>query len=136
MIIDELLYGGFLRYWEGNHLDDSKELIREVCAAAEDKKAEDIKVLDITGISPIADYFVICSGENSIQVRAIADEIEYKLSEKGYPLCHREGFESSSWILLDFGNVIVHVFRRQEREFYNLERLWADAQMMDYRADL
>lgn len=112
-------------------LDDDKAMILAAYEAADSKKAEDIKVLDITGISPIADYFIICSGKNPIQVGAIAAEVEDKLAEKGYELYHKEGYESSRWILLDYGNVIVHVFHEEDRRFYNLERLWADAKVIN-----
>ncbi|KPU44158.1 ribosomal silencing factor RsfS [Oxobacter pfennigii] len=113
-------------------LDDSKALILHACNAGENKKAKDIKVLDISSISPITDYFVLFSGSSTVQVRAIADEVEEKLTEKGYALLHKEGYNASRWILLDFGDVIVHVFHEEDREFYNLERLWADADVINF----
>lgn len=96
------------------------------CAAA-NKKAFDIKILNVSDLSPIADYFIICSANSQVQVKAIADEIEDKMNEKGFVLNHREGYNGARWVLLDYGNVIVHVFHKEEREFYNIERLWADA---------
>lgn len=112
--------------------EDIKKLISTACDAADNKKARDIKVLDIRDISPITDYFIICSGSSTVQVKAIADEIEDKLEGAGYGLYHKEGYDSSKWILLDFGDVIIHVFREEERNFYNIERLWADAEVINY----
>lgn len=112
--------------------EDVKKFVLTACDAADNKKAGDIKVLDIRDISPIADYFIICSGSSPIQVRAIADEIEEKIENAGYELYHKEGYESSRWILLDFGEIIIHVFHEEERNFYNIERLWADAEVINY----
>ena len=96
--------------------------------AASNKKARDIKILNVKGISEIADYFVICSGTSTIQVKAIADEIEEKMAESGYVISHKEGYNSGKWILLDYGSVIAHIFYEEDREFYDLERLWVDAE--------
>ena len=109
----------------------SSAFILRACSAADSKKAQDIKVLDLRGISPIADYFIICSGKSVIQVKAIADEIEGKRVESGYVLNHKEGYDSGRWVLLDFGSVIIHVFHNEDRDFYNLERLWADAEVIN-----
>lgn len=98
--------------------------------AAIEKKAKDVKILNVSDISPITDFFIICSANSSIQVKAIADEIEEKMEEKGNDLKHKEGYTSARWVLLDYGNVIAHVFNTEDREFYDLERLWADAQMI------
>jgi ribosome-associated protein len=111
---------------------DSKLAISIACNAAENKQAIDIKVLDIKDISPIADYFIICSGNSSTQVKAIADEIEDKLTESGFPISHREGYDTARWILLDFGDIIIHVFHNEDREFYDIERLWADAEVVNF----
>lgn len=92
--------------------------------SCESKKGIDIKVLDIKGMTSVADYFVIVSGNSSTQVSALADEIEFKMEKEGYELYNTEGKNSSRWILLDFGDIIVHVFHKDEREYYNLERLW------------
>ncbi|WP_040683919.1 ribosome silencing factor [Thermobrachium celere] len=96
--------------------------------AASNKKARDIKILNVKGLSEIADYFVICSGTSTIQVKAIADEIEEKMAESGYVINHKEGYNSGKWILLDYGTVIAHIFHEEDREFYDLERLWIDAE--------
>ncbi|MGI5948830.1 ribosome silencing factor [Peptoniphilus sp.] len=103
-------------------MDNKKlDIIVDSC---ESKKGIDIKVLDIKGMTSIADYFVIVSGNSSTQVSALADEIEDKMAKEGYELENTEGKNSSRWILLDFGDIIVHVFHKDEREYYNLERLW------------
>ncbi|TJX14814.1 ribosome silencing factor [Tissierella creatinini] len=94
--------------------------------AIEDKKGIDLQVLDISKMTSIADYFVIVSGNSSSQVTSIADEVEDKMSLAGFePLSSKEGYNSARWILIDYEDVIVHVFHKDEREFYNLERLWS-----------
>lgn len=99
---------------------------------ASDKKASDVLLLDIRDVSVIADYFVICSGNNSRQIQAIADTIDEDLGKQGAILLHREGNADSGWVLLDFGGVIVHIFGPQEREYYRLERLWSEAKTVVY----
>ncbi len=96
-------------------------------AALEDKLGEDIKALDLRGLSNIADCFVIASGKNANQLRAMADEVEQKLFQAGVKLHHSEGYSGGTWILLDFGNLIVHLFHREQREFYGLDHIWGDA---------
>jgi ribosome-associated protein len=113
-------------------LDSGNVFILQACEAADSKKAQDIKVLDIRDISPITDYFIICSGLSTVQVRAIADEIESKLTEGGCSLHHKEGYNTGRWVLLDFGNFIIHIFHKEDREFYSLERLWADAEVINF----
>jgi len=112
--------------------DNSRVLILHALEAASNKKAKDVKVLDIKDISSITDYFIICSASSTVQVKAIADEIEGKLVENEFHLYHREGYSTARWVLLDFGDVIIHVFHEEDREFYNLERLWADAEVINY----
>ncbi|HOE56837.1 MAG TPA: ribosome silencing factor [Bacillota bacterium] len=92
-----------------------------------DKKAKDIKLMDIHEISAISDYFVIATGNSTIQVQAMSDELEEKMNLAGYEMHHKEGFRNGRWILLDFNNIIIHLFHDEERQFYNLERLWVDA---------
>ncbi|HEU4962673.1 MAG TPA: ribosome silencing factor [Bacilli bacterium] len=106
------------------------ELARYAADAAADKKANDIVVLDIEGLSVIADYFVICSGNSSTQVQAIANGVKEKLGKRGIHLKAMEGYDEAKWVLLDFGDVVVHIFRPDEREFYNLERVWGDAKQL------
>jgi len=96
--------------------------------AADDKKAEDIEVLSVKGLTVIADYFVICTGNSENQVKAISRGIDEELSEQGYEPKKVAGLDNSRWILMDYADVIVHIFHRQEREYYELERLWADAE--------
>ena len=96
-------------------------------AAIEEKLGEDIKLLNLQGLSNIADCFVIASGKNVNQLRAMADEVEQKLFKEGIKLHHSEGYSGGTWILLDFGNLLVHLFNREEREFYGLDHVWSDA---------
>jgi ribosome-associated protein len=95
--------------------------------AADDKKAIDIVALNMKGISLVADYFVICHGNSDKQVQAIAREIKEKAHEHGISMKRLEGFEQAKWVLVDLGDVVVHIFHRDERGYYNLERLWGDA---------
>lgn len=106
----------------------TQEKLDIIVKSCEDKKGIDIKVLDIKGMTSIADYFVIVSGNSSSQVDALAGEIDEKLSEKVEGPQNQEGKNSSRWIILDFGDIIVHVFHKDEREYYNLERLWEENQ--------
>ncbi len=105
--------------------------LKIIVKALDDKRAEDIDVLDISELTSLGDYFVICSCNSSVQVRACADEAEAKMKEAGFAPLHVEGYRSGSWILLDFDNIIVHVMDKQTREFYSLERLWDDAKRLD-----
>jgi len=98
-----------------------------VAAAAEDKKAHNVVILDISKLSVIADYFVICSGRNYIQVKAIADNIIEKINAANIRIMRKEGYDEGKWIILDLNEVIVHVFQEEVRSFYDLERLWGDA---------
>jgi ribosome-associated protein len=95
--------------------------------AALAKKAESMLVLDLQAISSIADYFVICCGASTTQVRTIVDAVEQSLKAEGVPVYHREGLPESGWVLLDYADVVVHVFLPETRDFYSLERLWGDA---------
>ncbi|MPM32358.1 Ribosomal silencing factor RsfS [bioreactor metagenome] len=95
--------------------------------AMEDKKGEDLKVLDLNGLSNIAEYFVIGSGSNPNQVRAMADNANEKLFKAGFKLHHSEGYSGGAWVLLDYGNLIIHIFDREQRSFYGIEGIWGDA---------
>ena len=101
--------------------------VREAVAAAEDRKAIDLKVLHLAKISDFTDYFLICSGTNERQVQAIANNVEERLRAEGARPLHIEGYNRGQWVLLDYGDLVVHVFDGQTRGFYSLERLWADA---------
>ena len=108
------------------------EIAAIAAKALDDKKAKDIKVLKTAEHTVLADYFVICNGGSSIHCKTLSEEVDKILSEAGEPPLRREGFRSD-WTLLDFGCVIVHVFTQELREFYGLERLWADAERIDYK---
>lgn len=101
--------------------------VREAVAAAEDRKAIDLRVLQLSKVSDFTDYFILCGGTSERQVQAIADSIEERLREEGVRPLHVEGYNRGQWVLLDYGDLVVHVFDGQTRGFYALERLWADA---------
>ena len=103
-----------------------KKLAEEAAGLLCEKKADNVMVLDIAHLTSIADYFVICSGRNTIQVRALADDLADKLELENTLLLRKEGYSDSRWIVLDYASVIVHIFHEQEREYYSIERLWMD----------
>ena len=111
------------------------EMAKLACRALDDKKGKDIKVIDIHEVSVIADYFVIASGTNSNQVQAIVDNVEEQLGRAGFEAKQIEGNRNSSWILMDYGDIIVHIFSKEDRLFYDLERIWRDGKIVDV-ADL
>ena len=104
----------------------SKKMALAAIDALEDKKAEDIRVIDISEVSPLADYFIIANGTNRNQVQALADNVEELLGRLGYERRPIEGYDSANWILLDFKDIIIHVFDKESRSFYDLERIWRD----------
>ena len=108
-----------------------KEIAYAVTKALDEKKGMDIKLLKIDRISTLADYFLICTGTSNTHVKTLCDFAEYTLTELGEPMLGREGHRGNSWELLDFGTIVVHVFTDEAREFYGLERLWADAENVD-----
>lgn len=110
-----------------------KKMAKITIEALEDKKAEDIKVIDISQVSVLADYFIIANGSNRSQIQALSDAVEEKLGRAGYPLRQIEGYDNASWVLLDFGDIIIHIFDRENRLFYDLERIWCDGKSMDAR---
>ena len=105
---------------------DSKVIAEKTVEILDGKKAKDIKSIDIGELTVIADYFVLCSGTSTPHIKALADEVEEKMSELKVELLRKEGYNSARWILLDYNSVVVHIFHEEDREFYNLERLWAD----------
>jgi len=113
-----------------------KELLITVAKAADDKRAEDIIALDMNGISLLTDYFIICHGNSDKQVQAIAREMRDKAEEKGFTVKRIEGFDEAKWVLVDLGDVVAHVFHRDERSYYNLERLWGDAPFVPLAQEL
>ena len=108
-----------------------KEIAIAVTKALDEKKGMDIKLLKIDRVSSLADYFLICTGTSNTHVRTLCDYAEYTLEQLGEPMLGREGHRGNSWELLDFGCIVVHVFTEEAREFYSLERLWADAETVD-----
>ncbi len=120
------------RAQEGGQRLESSEVAKLVIEAASDKKAGDVVMLDIRELSVIADYFVVCTGSNPRQIQAIASSIEDKLSEAKVSTRAREGSADTGWVLLDAGDVIVHIFGPMEREYYRLERLWSGAPTVVY----
>ncbi len=112
---------------------DSKKFAKQIAEIILGKKGYDIKILEIKNVSSIADYFIICSADSDRQVKAIADEVEDKLREIGIKCIHREGYESLTWVILDYFDVMVHVFKAEARTFYNLEKLWGDAPVIEIK---
>lgn len=110
------------------------EKLKIITSAADSKRGDDIKVLKIADLTIISDYFVIVNGNSDTQTKAIADEIEFKMKEAGVEPLHVEGYQNASWIILDYGDVVVHVFYKETRDFYNLERLWSDAEEIEYES--
>ena len=106
----------------------AKQIAYEVTKALDEKKGNDIKLLKIDKVSSLADYFLICTGTSNTHVRTLCDYAEYTLEQLGEPMLGREGHRGNTWELLDFGSIVVHVFTQEAREFYSLERLWADAE--------
>ena len=108
---------------------DSRETAKLAVKALEDKKAEDIRVIDISEVTVIADYFIIATGTNRTQIQTLADHVEETLGRAGAELKQAEGYDSANWVLLDFRDVIVHIFDRENRLFYDLERIWRDGRL-------
>ena len=112
-------------------MEQSKMMLKLIYQALEDKKGEDIVMIDISQVSVLADYFVICSAGNDSQIQALVDNVDEKMHENGYQIRQQEGRNSGTWVLLDYGDVIVHIFDRENRQFYNLERIWNDGKRID-----
>lgn len=109
----------------------TKEIVKLIKTAIEDKKGENIKIIDISNISVIADYFIIASANNHNQLRAIKDEIEEKLSKEGLEPKQIEGNRSATWILMDYQDVVIHLFDKEQRLFYDLDRIWTDGKILE-----
>ncbi len=109
----------------------SEKLLELVVRAADDKRAEDIMAMDVREVSILADYFVVMHGNSEKQVQAIAEEIINQSQKSGYEVKRVEGRESAKWLLIDLGDIVVHIFHYSERAFYNLEKLWSDAPLVD-----
>lgn len=112
-------------------MEKSREMLKLALHALEDKKGEDIRVIDIREVSVLADYFIIASGSNTHQVQAMTDNVEEELGKAGYPCRQVEGYQSANWILMDYSDIIVHAFCKEDRLFYDLERIWRDGKVID-----
>jgi ribosome-associated protein len=106
---------------------DTRERVREAVSAADDRKAVGLKVLQLEKITDFTDYFLICSGTSERQVQAIADAVQERLRERRVRPLHVEGYNRAQWVLIDYGDLVVHVFQEEQRQYYALERLWGDA---------
>lgn len=113
-------------------MEQAKKMAKIAYDALDEKKGEEIRIIDISGVSVLADYFIIANGANDSQVRALVDNVEEKLHKAGCSLKQREGQGSGGWVLLDFGDVIVHIFDKENRLFYDLERIWRDGRVVEY----
>ena len=112
-------------------MEQSKKMAKLAYEALDEKKGEDIKIIDISNISVLADYFIIANGSNESQVRALVDNVEDKLAKEGFELKQTEGQGLGNWVLMDFGSIIVHVFDKENRLFYDLERIWRDGKYIE-----
>ena len=117
-------------------MSQSKEMVKIAVHALEEKKGEDIKIIDINGVSVIADYFVLASASNLNQLQALVDSVEEELFKAGYECKQKEGNVTSTWMLMDYGDVIVHVFSKEDRLFYDLERIWRDGKVLESADEL
>lgn len=109
----------------------SKDMAKLTVEALEDKKAENIQIIDISEISVLGDYFIIANGNNRSQIQALADNVEEKLGKAGYNPKQIEGYNKANWILLDFRDVVIHIFDTESRNYYDLERIWRDGSVID-----
>lgn len=107
------------------------DLVYKAVKSIDDKLGEDIMVLEISKISSICDYFIIASASSARQVKSIADEVEDRLAELDVSLRHKEGYHTGGWILMDYGDFVIHLFHQEDRAFYNIERIWKDATVID-----
>ncbi len=112
-------------------MKEIKKMVATIYHALDEKKGEQIRILDVSQIFSFADYFVITNGSGSTQIQALVDEVEEKMHKAGFSLKSKEGRNMSTWMLLDYGDVIVHIFDRESREYYHLERIWSDAKAVD-----
>ena len=110
----------------------ASELAKKICKAASNKKASEVIIMDMRGVMFSTDYFVVCSAQTATQVRAIADNIEEELDKEEIHYSHREGYREGEWILLDYGDVVAHIFKEENRQYYSLEQLWSEAKITVY----
>lgn len=114
-----------------NMNENSLKMAKLAIDALEDKKAEDIKIIDISEVSVLADYFIIAGGNNHSQIQALCNNVEEKLGREGHPVKQIEGYDTANWILMDFGDVIIHIFDKENRLLYDLERIWRDGKLIE-----
>ena len=112
-------------------MEQSLHMAKLAKAALEDKKAQNVKIIDIRNVSVLADYFIIADGSNPNQVHAMADSVEETLGKAGYACRQIEGYGTGGWILMDYGDLIIHIFDEENRLFYDLERIWRDGKIME-----
>lgn len=108
-----------------------ENVLKKITNSIFEKKGTDVKIIDLRNVTSVTDYFIICSADSDTQVKAIADHIEKSLKDEGEKVWHKEGYSALQWVLLDFVDVVVHVFRNEIRNIYNLEKLWGDAPIID-----
>jgi len=111
---------------------NSLETAKKIATLLDDKKGKDITILDITEATSLGDYFIIVSATSTPQINALVDEVDEKMKLDGVKLMHKEGSNASMWVLMDFGDIILHVFHEETREFYGIERLWSDAPKIEF----
>ncbi|MGO5052304.1 ribosome silencing factor [Lachnospiraceae bacterium LCP25S3_G4] len=114
-------------------MNNAKDMARIAYKALDEKKGEDIKIIDISQVSVLADYFIIANGTNESQVKALVDSVEEELNKSGFEVKQREGYGLGNWVLLDFGDIIIHIFDKENRLFYNLERIWRDGKIIEVK---
>lgn len=112
-------------------MDISRKMAKTACDALSEKKAEDLRIIEISEISPLADYFIIATGANTNQIQAMVDAVDEELSKAGYQVKQIEGNRNSSWILMDYSDIIVHIFSKEDRLFYDLEKIWTDGKRIE-----
>ena len=112
-------------------MDISREMAKTACRALSEKKAEDLRVIEISEISPLADYFIIATGSNTNQIQAMVDAVDEALTKQEHQVKQIEGNRNSSWVLMDYGDIIVHIFSQEDRLFYNLEKIWTDGKRIE-----
>ena len=120
-----------MEHMQNNDHERSAQMAHIVIEAMEDKKAEDIRVLDISEVSVLADYFIIASGKNRSQIQAMKENVEEQMEKNGFFVKHVEGYDTAHWILMDYGDVILHIFDEESRMFYDLERIWRDGKPVE-----
>lgn len=110
-----------------------KEILKTIITALDSKKAENIELIGVRELTIVADHFIIANGTSGVHARALADEVEFRLRQKGISPQRTEGYQGSTWIILDYADTVVHIFNKETRDFYRLENLWRDGKFEDYR---